>query len=102
MMIPKNKRHRVTGNKLTQLNKQIHERDGYSCIISGCSRHVPLYEKFHHEPCGAYKEDVIYKGCCLCYICHQLREGNDAERIKRECENYLRKLYPDKWVSIYQ
>jgi len=97
----KKKPIRLKGKKLAELNKSIHERDGYTCIIKGCGRHVPLEEKFHHDPCGAYKEDVIHKGCCLCYMHHQEREGNNAAEIKEECHEYLRNRYPREWKMIY-
>lgn len=93
-MFPKNKRIRLTGKPLVELNRQIHERDDYTCIIKGCGRHVALGEKFHHEPCGAYKEDVIEKGCCLCYMHHQLRESKEGDDIRQQCEDYLNGLYP--------
>lgn len=94
MMFPKSKRLRLEGKKLTQLNKAIHERDDYTCIIPGCGRHVPLGQKFHHEPCGINKEDVLEKGCCLCYIHHQLRESKNGTAIKQQCDIYLNALYP--------
>lgn len=94
MMFPKNKRVRLTGKRLEELNTSIHERDGYTCIIKGCDRHVPLKEKFHHEPCGSYKEDVIEKGCCLCYMHHQIRESKESNDIRQQCEDYLNGLYP--------
>lgn len=97
MMFQKHKTIRLTGKKLNQLNKDIHERDGYTCIIPGCIRHVPLVEKFHHEPCGVYKEDVIEKGVLLCYMHHQMRESKHSEDVKLKCEEYLRLLYPDVW-----
>lgn len=93
---------RLKGKPLTQLNINIHERDDYTCIVPGCGRHVPLGEKFHHEPCGSYKEDIVEKGCLLCYKHHQLRESKEkAEEIKRHCQNYLGNLYPDIWACIY-
>jgi len=101
MYFPKNKPIRLKGAKLAELNKVIHERDGYTCIIKGCGRHVSLGEKFHHEPPGAYKEDLIYKGCTLCYLHHQLREGNEAAAVKEECQDYLRGLYPVEWETIF-
>jgi hypothetical protein len=98
-MLPKVKDIRLKGKKLAQLNQDIHERDGYRCIIKGCGRHVLLGEKFHHEPCGAYKEDRIEKGCCLCYLHHQMRESKDGADIKRQCEEYLAGLYPNVWTG---
>lgn len=92
---------RLKWKKLKQLNQDIHERDKYTCIVPGCGKHVPLEEKFHHEPCGAYKEDVIYKGCLLCYEDHQKRESKDGEGIKQHCRSYLAGLYPREWEHIY-
>lgn len=91
--LEKTKRTRLTGKKLADLNKQIHERDNYTCIIPGCDHFVQLGEKFHHEPCGSNKEDVIQKGCLLCYEHHQQRESKDSEPIRKACEDYLDGLY---------
>ncbi|MBP2654989.1 MAG: hypothetical protein H6Q73_2558 [Firmicutes bacterium] len=101
MNLQKKKPIRLKGKKLAELNKAIHERDSYTCIIKRCNRHVPLGEKFHHEPPGAYKEDIIYKGCILCYSHHQLREGNEAVKVKKECQDYLRGLYPMEWETTF-
>jgi len=101
MMFPKTVRIRLTGRKLADLNKQVHERDGYTCIIKGCGCHVPLSEKFHHDPCGSYKEDVIHKACLLCYAHHQIRESADGESIRIECREYLGDLYPEEWETIF-
>lgn len=93
---------RLTGKPLAQLNKEIHERDDYTCIVPGCGCRVPLNEKFHHDPCGAYKEDIKEKACLLCYEHHQLRESAKyAEEIKKYCHDYLSNLYPDIWACIY-
>lgn len=95
MMFPKIKRIRHKGNPLKELNKKVHERDGYTCIIKGCDRPVVLGEKFHHEPCGAAKEDKIEKACLLCshhhYIRHHGKEG--LREVKRQCIEYLSNLY---------
>ena len=93
MDLLKQKRIRLKGAKLKELNELIHERDNYACIIKGCSNYVPITEKWHHEPCGTYKEDVIEKGCLLCYYHHQQREGNDSTNIKEQCIEYLNNLY---------
>lgn len=93
---------KLTGKPLAKLNKEIHERDNYTCIVPGCKCRVPLGEKFHHEPPGSYKEDIKEKGCTLCYKHHQLRESRQhAEEIKNHCRNYLSELYPDVWDCIY-
>lgn len=94
--IPKQKRTRLKGNKVAQLNKEIHDRDGYACIV--CGRFVDLVEKWHHERCGAYKEDRIEYGCLLCQQCHYERHhGKRSAEIRRRCEAYLSGLYPDVW-----
>lgn len=95
-MFPKIKRVRHKGKLLAQLNKDVHIRDGYTCIIKGCDRPVALGEKFHHEPCGAAKEDRLEKACLLCknhhYIRHHGKEG--LREVKRQCVEYLKGLYP--------
>lgn len=94
MMLPKAKRIRLKGKAVAELNKLIHERDDYTCIVSGCGKHVPIGEKWHHEPCGIHKEDVPEKGCLLCYEHHQQRDSKNSAEIKEACENYLNDLYP--------
>jgi hypothetical protein len=91
---------RLKGKALSALNEEIHERDNYTCIIEGCDIYVPIGEKFHHEPCGSYKEDVIYKGCCLCYGHHQQCDGVNSYIIRQQCRDYLSSLYPKEWESI--
>jgi hypothetical protein len=82
----------------TQLNNDIHERDGDTCIITGCGRFVAPGEKWHHEPCGCRKENRIEKGLLLCYEHHQQRHfGKNSAEIRRQCESYLRNLYPEVW-----
>ena len=97
-MLQKVIRTRLKGNAVKQLNEQIHERDNYTCIVPGCGRYVPLEEKHHHEPCGAYKEDVLEKGCLLCWEHHKERHfGKGSQAVKKACEDYLRGLYPEVW-----
>ncbi|WP_371378867.1 hypothetical protein [Sporomusa aerivorans] len=93
--IPKHKKVRLKGKPLAKLNLDIHVRDKYICIIKGCGLHVPIGEKFHHEPCGSDKEDRIEKGLLLCYEVHHdgRHKGPDSEAIKQECQEYLRGLY---------
>lgn len=95
--LQKQKRVRLKGEAVKRLNEQIHERDNYTCVVPRCGRYVPIGEKWHHEPCGAHKEDVIEKGCLLCYEHHQQREGNKTTEIKKACEDYLSRLYPEVW-----
>lgn len=88
---------RLQGKSLRALNEAIHERDNYTCIIEGCDIYVPLGEKFHHEPCGVYKEDVIHKGCTICFGHHQQRESKYGDIIRQQCRTYLAGLYPQEW-----
>jgi hypothetical protein len=96
MNLAKHKRIRLTGKPAAALNEAIHERDNYRCIVPGCRHYVPIGEKWHHEPCGSNKEDVIEKGCLLCYTHHEERESKDGAPIKRACEDYLNRIYPDR------
>ncbi len=90
MIIAKNKRKRLNDTK--QLNEQIHKRDKNSCVV--CGAYVSDGEKWHHEPCGIGKEDVIEKGCLLCQQCHYERHnGKRSLEIKRKAEEYLKSLY---------
>lgn len=99
MLMQKIKKIRLTGKLLAKLNNDIHERDGHICIIVGCGRYVALGEKFHHELCGADKEDRIQRGCLVCsehhYIRHHGRDG--SQEIKQQCVDYLSCLYPADW-----
>jgi hypothetical protein len=92
--IPKTKRTRLSGLKLRQLNDYIHWRDNFQCV--NCGAYVDMGEKFHHEPCGAYKEDVEEKGCLLCKKCHERRESKDGAAIREKASHYLDRLYPDR------
>lgn len=89
----KTKKIRLKGKAIADLNLLIHERDNYTCIFPGCGKHVPIGEKWHHEPCGSDREDVPEKGCLLCYEHHQEREGNRAKEIRIACEEYLSTIY---------
>lgn len=93
-MIPKPKRVRLKGATLKALNEVIHERDGHCCII--CGRYVQPGEKFHHEPGGPDKSDVMEQGVTLCFDCHQRRHfGPGSNEIKERCQAYLAELYGD-------
>ena len=94
--LTKHKRIRLKGKAIARLNEMIHERDNYKCIVPDCRRYVPITEKWHHEPCGANKEDIVEKGCLLCYEHHQQRESKDSESIRQACEDYLMGLYPER------
>lgn len=90
----KNKRVRLKGKALRELNAAIHERDGHHCII--CGAYVDPGEKFHHEPGGAKKSDVIEQGATLCFKCHQRRHfGADSREVKQQVNDYLANLYGD-------
>ena len=93
-MIPKPKRVRLKGATLKALNEVIHERDGHCCII--CGRYVQPGEKFHHEPGGPDKSDVMEQGVTLCFDCHQrLHFGPGSNEIKERCRAYLAEIYGD-------
>lgn len=94
MDLTKHKRVRLKGKAVAKLNEMIHDRDNYTCIVPGCGRHVPLGEKFHHDPCGQYKQDIPEGGCLLCLKHHTQRESKDGAEIKQACEDYLNSLYP--------
>lgn len=88
----KSNRVRLRGIALKKLNKEIHLRDGYSCIV--CGQFVEEGIKYHHEPCGSSKSDELEKGVTLCNRCHYERHhGKNLKEIKGICEEYLRKLY---------
>jgi hypothetical protein len=95
----KREKIRLKGKPLAKLNTDIHERDGHTCIISGCGRYVLLGVKFHHEPCGHSKEDRMERGCLLCSNHHDIRHhGKEGlEEIRRQCVEYLNNLYPEEW-----
>lgn len=91
-MIPKPKRVRLKGAALKALNEAIQERDGHCCII--CGRYVQPGEKFHHEPGGPDKSDVMEQGVTLCFDCHQRRHfGPGGREVKEKCQEYLAELY---------
>lgn len=96
MIFQKTKRVRLTGRKLSELNSEIHERDGNKCCL--CGRWVDLGEKFHHEPGGANKQDRVECGATACGECHHERHfGFNPGEWKRRIEAYLRELYPAYW-----
>ena len=98
MDLQKKKRVRLQGRGIRALNEFVHERDDYACVVPGCGKYVPIAEKWHHECCGASKEDVPEKGCLLCWEHHQERHfGKGSQAVKKACENYLRGLYPEVW-----
>lgn len=102
-MFPKDKREKLKGKPLKQLNDDIHERDGDKCIIKTCRRNVLPGVKFHHQPFGNKKRDRIECGCTLCLDCHtKLHSGTEGWKIEEECEEYLTDLYPDYWARFMQ
>ncbi|MBU2701675.1 hypothetical protein Ga0466249_002794 [Sporomusaceae bacterium BoRhaA] len=100
MDLTKHKRVRLKGKAVAKLNREIHERDSYTCIVPGCNRFVIIGEKWHHEPCGKNKEDVPEKGCLLCLDHHIQRESKNGETIRQACEDYLNGLYPERSNQI--
>ena len=96
------KKVRLKGKQLAQLNTDIHERDGHTCIIRGCDRYVLPGVKFHHEPCGNAKEDRIERGCLVCGEHHDIRHhGKEGlQEIRQQCVEYLSNLYPEDWAEI--
>ncbi|MCM0760678.1 hypothetical protein M7775_19185 [Sporomusa sphaeroides DSM 2875] len=101
-MFPKDKREKLKGKSLKQLNNDIHERDGDKCIIKTCRRNVLPGVKFHHQPFGNKKRDRIECGCTLCPDCHhELHFGEDSRKYIAECEEYLSGLYPAYWLKHF-
>lgn len=98
-MAQKKKKIRLIGKSLAQLNNDIHKRDDHTCIINGCGRYILDGEKFHHEPCGADKQDIIQQGCLLCSDHHYVRHHgrDDSQEIREQCRTYLTNLYPEHW-----
>lgn len=93
-VLDKSKRVKLKGEALKRLNRDIHLRDGYSCIV--CGQYVEEGIKFHHEPCNSSKSDEIEKGVTLCNSCHYERHhGKRLKEVKSICEQYLRALYGD-------
>jgi len=90
----KEKKIRLTGKALKQLNEDIHERDNYTCIITG--EYVPLGVKFHHVVRGANKEDKIECGVTLSYRAHIDAHSSRAQDYRERCEEYLRGIYGER------
>ena len=90
------KRIRIKGKALSALNAEIHYRDSDSCV--SCGAWVHPGEKFHHEPCGCYKEDRLECGVTACGSCHHERHfGKDPNFYKDKIMDYLSRLYPEYW-----
>ena len=91
-MLKKEKRTKLHGKKLRQLNSEIFERDGHKCVV--CGRWVAVGLKFHHEPCGIDKSDEIEKGVVLCPECHfERHNGANSQEIRKKIVDYLKMLY---------
>lgn len=92
-MFPKEKRIRITGKKIKDLNTRIWARDNGVCVI--CGYYVDPDEKFHHEPPKSQGgQDIEENGVMLCYSCHNQRHGGkNSIEIKNQCEWYLKKMY---------
>lgn len=83
---------RLSGSKLSELNKRIHERDAHICIL--CGRSVLPGEKFHHYPQGADKNDREECGVLLCMSCHHdAHHSGRVKEIKEKVAAYLERLY---------
>jgi hypothetical protein len=94
MMLPKLKRKRLTGRKIADLNKQVHERDDDICIIPGCGRYVSSGEKFHHVILKSQGgNDSLNNGVTLCYQHHIEAHGKNGKSILQYCLSYIKKLY---------
>lgn len=90
-MLLKEKRVKLKGKALRELNDAIHDRDHNQCVI--CGRWVDIGEKFHHEPCGSRKSDEINKGVTLCGDCHFKRHfSKECNQVKGKIESYLRQV----------
>lgn len=90
-MIAKQKRIRLHGDALRELNDAIYERDGGRCII--CGRYVEPGTKFHHVLQASYKTDEIEYGVLLCPECHHRAHFVDVRNIKQKCLAYLERKY---------
>jgi len=94
MDLLKKKPIRLRGKKLAELNKEIHKRDGCTCIIKGCGRHVALEEKFHHVILKSQRgSDTIENGVTLCLYCHTEAHGKNGKALLNECREYISGIY---------
>ena len=104
MNFPKpEKRIRLKGKSMRDLNDMIFARDNHRCVI--CHVWVEAGRKFHHEPCGIFKSDDIHKGVVLCERCHHERHfGKNSEWYKKEIETYLQVMYAprEQWEKPEQ
>lgn len=98
--LQKEGRTRLTGKAMKKLNEDIHERDDCRCVA--CKKaYVPIGKKFHHEPCGDDKQDLIEQGACLCDKCHDIRHSRGGSlEIRKKAEDYLADLYPEHWENM--
>lgn len=91
---PKPTRTRVKGKALLELNREIHKRDGHTCIIKGCGRFVSDGEKFHHVILKSQGgSDSVKNGVTLCLSCHTEAHGKDGREVLMECREYIKSLY---------
>lgn len=91
-MYAKQSKVRLKGKSVSELNDEIHDRDGHCCIV--CGGGVDPGEKWHHWPFGIEKEDVPEKGVLLCFACHGRAHKVDVRLYARLCCNHLSRLYP--------
>ena len=100
MDLLKQKRIRLKGVKLKELNNNIFERDNNTCVICHCN--VEPDNKFHHQRLGVYKEDRIECGCVLCNGCHyELHYGKESKEYQIIVEDYLSVLYQKFWLNKF-
>ena len=100
MSLLKQKRVRLKGAKLKELNDKIFERDSNTCQICKC--YVDSNNKFHHQRFGIYKEDRFEMGCVLCSDCHdKLHYRKESVEYQSIVENYLSSLYPKFWLNKF-
>lgn len=96
--LTKHVRARLHGKKLKSLYDDVYSRDGGKCVI--CGKPIEYGVKFHHEPCGPYKEDMKEKTVMLCQRCHYCRHNMAAgEEIRAKCTAYLKGLYGEKGAA---
>lgn len=94
MELKKTERVHLTGKKARSFYDKIYERDGGHCIW--CGKPIEYGVKYHHEPCGIYRNDEENKVVMLCPECHYARHNTAPKVVKEICERYLHGLYGEK------
>ena len=85
---------RLHGKALRRLYEEVRDREGECCAL--CGLYVPEGQVPHHEvPKSQGGTDTLDGMLLLCYDCHQSRhfDGNKGQKIRRQCEKYLRNMY---------